>query len=669
MENDNLHDKTMDVYEKLKETPPELRTSKKLSKGIKQDIRCVGLVPEGMQVKDMPKLSKQEIEDIRLVSDAPFDYFKPDAFASLPPERCTEAVSQAAVNCDVNHYYGVPEAVISDKLIWSVLPEHGYLINTVPEDRRTLKMCMTALETYGSALKFLPPEMITPKIAMKAVQTDGVALEFVPDKMKTPQMSMTAVQQNVLALEFVPYEMKTPHMCRVALGLIIDNVPPNAVHYVDLPGTRILRDVPFPEVCIEYLKKQVEPFAPENHQTTKKEQPEIKLSQREMEDIKLTVNDDIFNGFFRALPEERKTELVCLAAVQASFLNFSHVPEKYRTDGMIINILQKYGDFLSDVEKNRRTPEMYTTAIENNGKALMYFPPEMITPDAVMKAVQQNGKALEFVPEAFKTPEICHAALNCKNSADFDVIRFVPLPDVCFEYLKKMDGQNGDPFMVFGNIKSEIITPEMANFAIKLDPSCIQFVPEKIITPEMCMEAVKKDWYNVSYVPEHMKTKEMCELAVKRNIYAQKFVPDGLKTPELYLQAMKEEGKDLGFVPEKYRTPDVCLQAVISNSLAKEFVPERFTGGYNIYDFYHGKLTDELPTVKQLNFEQVQKIFNGESVTINGTNFFCATSRNFTIDYDRKTHQINVKTLNDAPEKKKNERIENKTKKRKGVKM
>ena len=169
-ENDNLQNETLDVYEKIKETRPELRTAKELSEGIRQDIRCVGLVPEGMQVEGMPKLSKQEIEDIKSVSDEPFDYFEPDAFSSLLPERRTEAVSQAAVNSYVNHFYNVPETAITDKLIWTALPQNGYIINTIQENRRTLKMCMTALETYGSALKYFPPEMITPQIAMEAVQ-------------------------------------------------------------------------------------------------------------------------------------------------------------------------------------------------------------------------------------------------------------------------------------------------------------------------------------------------------------------------------------------------------------------------------------------------------------------------------------------------------------------
>ena len=408
-----------------------------------------------------------------------------------------------------------------------------------------------------------------------------------------------------------------------------------------------------------------------NHQKINKmENIETRLSRQEMEDIKLAANADIFNDFFSVLPEERKTELVCLAAIQANCMNFSYVPEKYRTDQMIINVLQKAGGLLYDVAENRRTPEMYATAIESNGRALMYFPPEMITPDAAMKAVHQNGTALEFVPEALKTPEICHAALNCKKSRDYDVIRYVPFPDVCYDYLKKMDGRSGDPFMVFGNIKTEVITPEMAQLAVKTDPSCLQFVPDRMKTSEMCVEAVEKDWMNMRFVPENMRNKPLCEIAMNFSIHAQQLVPEKWKTLEMYVNAMRKDGMNLQYVPEKFKTPEICLQAVISVPAAGDFVPERYNGGYNIYDFYHGKLNDNFLLTNRLSFEQVQKVFNGDTLAVSGMNFAKnVTLQDFTINYDRKTHQINIKALNDAPKKKKTERNEHKPGKRKGMKM
>ena len=94
-------------------------------------------------------------------------------------------------------------------------------------------------------------------------------------------------------------------------------------------------------------------------------------------------------------------------------------------------------------------------------------------------------------------------------------------------------------------------------------------------------------------------------------------------------QSMKFDGYDLQYVPEKFRTPEVCLQAVMSIPEAKAFVPERFPGNYNIYEFYHGKLRDDFITYKQFTFDQVQKIFNGETVNVTGMKWFNVTLKDF----------------------------------------
>jgi len=881
MEIEDMKYEPTGVYGRLKRTPTELLTPEVLSESIKQDIRCVVLVPEGMQLEGMPVLSQQEIEDIKLVADESFDYFEPDAFSALPPERRTEAVSLAAVNSDVNHYFNVPEAVRSDNLILSALSRHGYIINTVQEDRRTPEMCQTALETYGSALKFLPHEKITPQIAMKAVHLDGVALEFVPAEMITPQMSMSAVQQNVLALGHVPDEMKTPQMCRVALGLLNSNSD-QKVHFVIFPDDKIIQHVPFPDVCFEYLKKverengdifrifsQIQPSVmnPEmvhlavgidarclTHVPDWLKTPELcamstegKLTQQEIEDIR-TIEDSIFMDYkpFAGIPNERRTAAVSEAAVLANYRNLTEVPDNILTEKFILDILKKDYKVIFAIENDKCTPDMYMSALENSGMILRNFPTDMITSDIAMKAVENNSLALKYVPEELKTPEICSCALNADVNMGYEIIGQVPFPDVCQKFLEKVESENGDMFLAFCSIQKDIITPDMTKLAVSFEPLCIMSVPERFKTTELCAEAVEKDWMNLRFVPENMKTKEICEIAMNRNILAQQFVPERLKTPEmymsavenngmalkyvpekmitseiamtaikdngfalhlvpeelktpemcrtalnnlpsgrksyeimndvpfsevgmeqlkkceteqsdpllvvyymdkkiitpemaelafrlnnrcflmipdklktpemcqeavkkgwgnmefipdhmktkeicetvvtrsihaqmyvpdrfktaeLYMNAVKVDGMDLLYVPEKFRTPEVCLQAVKSNPEAKEFVPERFTGPYNIYEFYHGKLKNEYFGYKQLSFEQVQKVFNGETVMVNGMTFANVKLRDFTLEYDKRTNLLNVKALDEKPENKYKTQIERKPVKRKGIKI
>jgi hypothetical protein len=395
------------------------------------------------------------------------------------------------------------------------------------------------------------------------------------------------------------------------------------------------------------------------------------LTKQEIKDIRFVSDAFFLDGAFASLPLKRRTEAVSQAALIADSYNLKHIPEELKTDELILSMLQKDGMLISYVDENRRTPEMYDTALQNNVDALAFFPEEMITAELATKAIERNGDVLVFVPDSVKTPEMCRLALNNLSGRNelHEIICDVPFSDVCLEQLKKYDVENADPFgafMLFGHMNERVMTQEMANLAVRLDSECFKMVPDRLMTSEMCMEAIKKDWYDMRFVPENMITKELCEIAMNRSIHAQQLVPERLKTPELYMYSMKVNGMDLEYVPEKFRTPEVCLQAVLSNPDAKEYVPERFIGDYNIYEFYQGKLKNEFLLARQMSFEQVKKAFIGETVHVSGIKFAKnVTLRDFTLDYDRKSHQINMKVIDNKPEKRFENKIEQPKKPRK----
>ena len=389
-----------------------------------------------------------------------------------------------------------------------------------------------------------------------------------------------------------------------------------------------------------------------------------KLSKQEIEDIRLVADTFFLDMKFSKLPPERRTEAVSQAAVSACCMYLKDVPENIKTDEFIINALRKDGDALLAIDSERLTPEMYNTAVETTGTALRLVPPEIITPEMAAKAVENSGMAIVYVPSDLKTPEMCRNALNSVCSEEFDIVRHIPHSDVIIEHLKRFEQRKDDPFMVFGSVKPEVITPEMAQLAVRLDPSCIQFVPDKLITPEMCMTAVKRDWMNMRFIPASKISKELSEIAMMRSIHAQQFVPARYKSPELYMYPVKINGLNLEYVPENFRTGEVCLQAVKSDPNAVDFVPQRFTGPYNVYEF-NGRLKDELICANQLSFEQVQKAFNGEKVEVSGMKFANVTLKDFTLSFDTKTRRINAKPHDDKPETKQEQRQP----KRKGVRM
>ena len=88
---------------------------------------------------------------------------------------------------------------------------------------------------------------------------------------------------------------------------------------------------------------------------------------------------------------------------------------------------------------------------------------------------------------------------------------------------------------------------------------------------------------------------------------------------------------------------------------------------HHLFSLYE-KLKKEIPNTLHLSLEQVQNVFQGNTVIICGHE-----SGNqwmdFRFQYDQKTDTLNVKTINHSVEKKQTEKIENKTVKRKGVKF
>ena len=194
-------------------------------------------------------------------------------------------------------------------------------------------------------------------------------------------------------------------------------------------------------------------------------------------------------------------------------------------------------------------------------------------------------------------------------------------------------------------------------------------LPDERKTEAVCHAAVQSDYFNYLYVPENQLSDEIMKHVLKKDLRKLAEIPENRQTAKLFMYAMKINGMDLEHVPIRHKTPEVCLQAVMSNPEAKKFVPERFPGYSNIYKFYHGKLRNDYFGYKQLSFDQVQKIFNGETVNVIGMKWANVELRDFSVNCDTNTHQINIKELKNAPEKIHTIKFENAPQKKRGVKM
>ncbi len=258
------------------------------------------------------------------------------------------------------------------------------MLNSLPEEMKTYKMCLAAVKCNIRALHFVPPTVKGYK---------RICLEAVRHKEDYyPTLGYTEFTQKNIALEYMPEKMKTHRMCLAAVkrnGRALKYVPPTVKGYK--------------RICLEAVKHDPYGFA------SKFVPKEIRIPKRHL----TVINQKFINTMnqhgwlLQFAPEEVKTLDVCLAAVASYTSSLKYVPptvEHY--NDICFNVIQRDGAMLKFVPPDKRTNKMCLTAVEQNGLALQFVPKEMRTPGMCYKAINTNYRAYEFVPKKIDTPDM-----------------------------------------------------------------------------------------------------------------------------------------------------------------------------------------------------------------------------------------------------------------------
>lgn len=108
---------------------------------------------------------------------------------------------------------------------------------------------------------------------------------------------MTAVKRNGLVLEAVPGELRTPQICRAALKA------------VDSADYKILPYIPYPDICLEGLKKFGMSFV-DKFEIFASIAPEVMTGELALHGVGMDAS------CLSLVPVELRTEAVCLRARQ-----------------------------------------------------------------------------------------------------------------------------------------------------------------------------------------------------------------------------------------------------------------------------------------------------------------------------------------------------------------
>lgn len=185
---------------------------------VSQDTKYYKLLP----AKFKTQISQTELKDIQDIKQS-----SKHIFPYLPEARKTEIVSYAAIDKNYKYIVDVPETVMTERIITTVLKQNGDFLSVIPPAKRTENFYIIAIQNSkdGSAISNFPPALLNVDNCMAAVKQCGYALKYIPDQLKNEEMCRTAFK---------------------------------SVSVTDFSEYILLASIPFASVCLEKIKAYYE---------------------------------------------------------------------------------------------------------------------------------------------------------------------------------------------------------------------------------------------------------------------------------------------------------------------------------------------------------------------------------------------------------------------------
>ena len=192
---------------------------------------------------------------------------------------------------------------------------------------------------------------------------------------------MTAVKRNGLVLEAVPGELRTPQICRAALKA------------VDSADYKILPYIPYPDICLEGLKKFGMSFV-DKFEIFASIAPEVMTGELALHGVGMDAS------CLSLVPVELRTEAVCLRAVSGDGILLHEVPEELRTERVCEAAVSSNYLALEYVPKHLKTDRLCGMALERDPLAIRFFNPEQLTPEVCNRALARTDdlRVLRYIP-------------------------------------------------------------------------------------------------------------------------------------------------------------------------------------------------------------------------------------------------------------------------------
>lgn len=200
-------------------------------KYITEEICLEAVKNKGHVIKHIPeKFLTEEICLEAIKCDNGFSYA---ILKNIPMHLRTYDVCLEAVIQSSESFEYVPKEHVTYELCSAAAEKDSLIAKKIPQEYFTEELCVKLLKTSDVAFKYIPPQYLSEKICLLAISHgksfSGTVLNMIPQEIMTQKMCEKAVEISPWSLEAVPDKYVTENMLYIvaqkAPARLLDNFP------------------------------------------------------------------------------------------------------------------------------------------------------------------------------------------------------------------------------------------------------------------------------------------------------------------------------------------------------------------------------------------------------------------------------------------------------------
>lgn len=443
---------------------------------------CIDAVKKyGLLLRAVPeKLRTREVCRAALDGASVPDFNSGEILRLIPySDVCLEGLQRfAPLVSDIYHVFdAIPEEALDGRIaLFGVKADPSCLL-LLPEHLKTEEVCREAINREGALIHAVPEALQTEEMCRMAVLSNFEALKFIPDIRHTPELYGLALEKNALAIQYFKPSLSTPELCRKALEQAQD--------------LKVLWFIPYSDLHVRVLNRC------EGYTQTKY--------------FLESMNPDYMTPKLAEMIFVKEPEL------------FFNIPERFKDRELCETAVRYDGSYLRMVPEVQKTPELCREAIRQSPYAIPHLPENMKSPELYMELVGQNPLNLRGIPEEDRSYELCKAAFDNtygKDNRDYSVLGALTEPSMVLQMFREQD----DPRMIhlmmdIIHMNSKVVTEDVALEVARKSADSLCRIPPDVITPQVAEIAVKNYPQAIQWVPREIRTADMC-------LYAETVYPD-----------------------------------------------------------------------------------------------------------------------------------------------